>query len=335
MRRRTAFLALSAAAAAASAPPPAHAASLKSELDRIARGTQTAMHVADVRTGRTVYSRRSAAPRPLASTTKLFTARAALRTLGPARRLETAVLATAPLEPDGTVRGDLVLRGDGDPDFGTPAAGALADAVARAGVRRVTGGLVADETLFDTVRTGPTGGGTFDPELGAPLTALSYDRGRETRFGPIRADALQGAARRFDDLLEARGIVLPGSPRTGGAPPGAVRVAAVGSVTVAELVERMLVASDDFVAEMLTKRIAAERGTVGSTSLGARLVQRQGTAWWTAAAWTAATPAPHERSHASSATWSPTARRRCSHGPGGARCGSAYEACAAVRRRGR
>jgi D-alanyl-D-alanine carboxypeptidase/D-alanyl-D-alanine-endopeptidase (penicillin-binding protein 4) len=267
------LLLLAALTALVAAPAPA-AAALRGDLERLARaGGLSGVHVADVGTGRTVASRASATPRPLASTTKLFTALAALDVLRPDRTLATTVLATAPVEPDGTVRGDLVLRGDGDPLFGGAQAGLLADRVAGAGVRRIAGSLVADESLFDPARGGPATGGAFDPELGGVLSALAYDRGRRDGTGPVLADPAPEAARRFDDLLEARGLVLPGRPRVGQAPPGAPVLAVVPSAPVRELVRRMLVDSDDFVAEMLAKRVGAEQAPPGTTAAGAAVAR--------------------------------------------------------------
>ncbi len=268
-------LLLVAVAALTGAAAPAAAASLRGDLERVARaGGLAGVHVRDVRTGRTLYSRASATPRPLASTTKLFTALAALDALGPGRTLATAVLATAPVGPDGTVPGDLVLRGDGDPLFGTAEAARLADAVVAAGVRRITGSVVADEALFDARRGPPSSGFAFEANLGGGvLTALALDGGRRDGTGPALADPAPEAARRFDDLLEARGVVLPGRPRAGVAPPGAPTVAAVPSAPVRDLVRRMLVASDGYVAEMLAKRVAAQVAPPGTTAGGAAVAR--------------------------------------------------------------
>jgi D-alanyl-D-alanine carboxypeptidase/D-alanyl-D-alanine-endopeptidase (penicillin-binding protein 4) len=95
-----------------------------------------------------------------ASTMKLFTSALALDQFGPAGRFETQVLRSGTLRPDGTLDGDLVLRGAGDPTLGgrfTDDAGAmpmatLARSVAAAGVRRVSGALVGDASGFDDAK---------------------------------------------------------------------------------------------------------------------------------------------------------------------------------------
>lgn len=262
------------------APSAAQGQSLTQELDRLTRSGSVAVHVADAKSGRTLYAKRAAVKRPLASTTKLLTSLAALQRLGgKGGTLGTTVLATGPIDAAGVLHGNLILHGDGDPTFGTSQAFGLADQVYAARVRRITGAVIADESLFDTVRGGPSTGGGFDPELEAPLSALSYDLGQQTPGGPVSADPLPLAAAKFDDRLEAKGIVLPNRPGTTTTPiAGGTQIAAVPSPTMAELIGTMLERSDDFFAEMLTKRVAAAAGVVpATTAAGARLIRRSGT----------------------------------------------------------
>ncbi|MDQ6888086.1 MAG: D-alanyl-D-alanine carboxypeptidase/D-alanyl-D-alanine-endopeptidase [Gemmatimonadota bacterium] len=114
-----------------------------------------------------------------ASTTKTLTVGTALRLLGADYRFHTRVFATAPVAADGTLRGDLVLVASGDPNLsGRVIAGdklafenedhsydaqpetravpgdpllvirALAAQVAAKGVKRITGHVLIDATLF-------------------------------------------------------------------------------------------------------------------------------------------------------------------------------------------
>lgn len=87
-----------------------------------------------------------------ASNTKLLTSAAALDTLGTDFRFTTDVLAASTVGR--TVVGDLTLRGTGDPTMLAADYDALAAKVAAAGVKVVTGRLVADDTWFDDVRLG-------------------------------------------------------------------------------------------------------------------------------------------------------------------------------------
>ncbi len=110
--------------------------------------------------GDTLFAHRADVSMLPASAMKLFTTVLALETLGPTHQLRTDVLRAGALSPDGTLYGDLVLRGGGDPALsgryigGGPAApmDLLAAHVAAAGIKRVRGDLVADESAFDSQR---------------------------------------------------------------------------------------------------------------------------------------------------------------------------------------
>ena len=271
MTRRLAVLAalvaalLAVPAAAAVAAP---ARELPRDVQRALRplGGGVAVQVTDLDARRTVVARRATRSQPLGSATKLLTAAAALRRLGPGALLSTSVVSAVPVDANGVLAGDLVLRGGGDPALGDRQLEALAGGLT--GLREVTGSVVGDESLFDALRTGPSGDGAFDPELGGPLSALAYERGAQVPGGPPQSDPARAAAARFDDVLEARGVVIRGVPRVGVAPPNALPLAAAGSLPVARLVRDMLTVSDDWTAELLTKALAAKVGPPPATTAG-------------------------------------------------------------------
>jgi D-alanyl-D-alanine carboxypeptidase/D-alanyl-D-alanine-endopeptidase (penicillin-binding protein 4) len=276
LTRRRAALAALVAAAVVAAPAGAEAAPLAKRVKAAVKplGRGAAVQVTDLRTGRRVVAVRARRSQPLGSTTKLLTAAAALRRLGPDTPLGTTVVATGPIDAAGVLQGDLVLRGGGDPLLGDPQLAALADGIA--GVREITGSVVGDEGLFDTVRTGPSGDGAFDAELGGTLSALAYERGAQAPGGPPQPDPARAAAARFDDVLEARGVVIRGVPRAGTAPAGALPLAAAGSRPVKALVAAMLQPSDDWIAEMLAKGLAAKVAPPpATTAAGAAVVRAE------------------------------------------------------------
>jgi D-alanyl-D-alanine carboxypeptidase/D-alanyl-D-alanine-endopeptidase (penicillin-binding protein 4) len=264
------------AAALLLAAPAAEAAPLAKQVREAVKplGRGAAVQVTDLSARRTVVALRAKRSQPLGSTTKLLTAAAALRRLGPETTLGTSALATVPVDGAGVLAGDLVLQGGGDPMLGDAQLDALAGGLA--GVREITGSVVGDEGLFDTLRTGPSGDGAFDAELGGPLSALAYERGAQAPGGPPQADPARAAAARFDDVLEARGVVIRGVPRAGPTPPGALPLSAAGSPTVKALVARMLKRSDDWIAEMLTKGIAGKlQPPPATTAAGAAIVRAE------------------------------------------------------------
>jgi serine-type D-Ala-D-Ala carboxypeptidase/endopeptidase (penicillin-binding protein 4) len=271
-----AVLIAAALVAVSSAPAAAAPAGLAKRVKAAVKplGSGASVQVTDLATGRTVVARRAATRRPLGSTTKLLTAAAALRRLGPDTALGTSALAAARIDANGVLAGDLILRGGGDPVLGDEQLAALAAGLP--GLREIGGSIVGDESLFDALRTGPSGDGAFDAELGGPLSALAYERGAQAPGAAPQADPARAAAARFDDVLEARGVVIRGTPRAGSTPPGALPLAAAASPTVSELVKDMLTVSDDWIAEVLTKGVAAKDAPPGTTAAGAALVRAEG-----------------------------------------------------------
>lgn len=91
-----------------------------------------------------------------ASNTKLVVAAAAAHYLGPDFRYETTLESSGAIV-NGELRGDLVIRGTGDPTISgryeadmLSVLEALADSLAALGVTRVAGGIVADESHWDS-----------------------------------------------------------------------------------------------------------------------------------------------------------------------------------------
>ena len=92
-----------------------------------------------------------------ASTMKLLTSAIALERFGPNYQFSTDALRDSPVGPDGTLNGNLYIRGDGDPALsgkflpGGPSApmNRLADLVAQQGIKHVTGSIIGDASGFD------------------------------------------------------------------------------------------------------------------------------------------------------------------------------------------
>ena len=69
----------------------------------------------DLSTGETLYARNESRKFIPASNAKVLVTAAALLEMGPDYRFETAAWPAGELDPDGTLQGDLVIPGDGDP----------------------------------------------------------------------------------------------------------------------------------------------------------------------------------------------------------------------------
>jgi serine-type D-Ala-D-Ala carboxypeptidase/endopeptidase (penicillin-binding protein 4) len=260
-------------------------ADLKSSLTRYMRlaGSSSGAYVVNLSNGARVFSWKASTPRILASNTKLFTSSAALARFGTDGTLGTEVLGDGELDENGVWRGNLYLRGGGDPTFGSSAytrrfygGGAtvqqLAKLIDRAGVERVTGRVLGDESRQDSLRGGPDSGYGVSIWVG-PLSALSYNRGLANEGGSaFQTNPPAFAAARLDDALEARGIAVRRSPSARRAPGGLDVIASVDSPPMGRIVKLMDKPSDNFFAELLAKDIAMQVNGRGTTSAGAALV---------------------------------------------------------------
>ncbi len=140
--------------------------------------------VVSISRGDTLFAHGADSKMVPASTMKLFTSAIAFERLGPEHTFSTDVLRDGALEANGVVRGNLVLRGDGDPSLsprfvrGGPEASMtmLARFVAGAGIKRVTGDLIADASALESRRI-PEGWLTRYAGAGyaAPFSALSLN----------------------------------------------------------------------------------------------------------------------------------------------------------------
>lgn len=91
-----------------------------------------------------------------ASVTKIATSLALLQRLGPSHRFATRVLAAGPVA-DGTLRGDLVVEGSGDPFLVDEGAALILRRLHALGLRRIAGRLVVRGPLLFDWQRDPTG----------------------------------------------------------------------------------------------------------------------------------------------------------------------------------
>lgn len=121
--------------------------------DSVFQSTIPSVRVVDPSTGEVLYDRNSHMLIRPASNMKLVTSAAGLHVLGTDYTFKTSV-GWDSLDADGTVRGDLYLRGYGNPDLMTSDLDSLAQRIARAGVKRVLGNVVVDVSFFDSLQWG-------------------------------------------------------------------------------------------------------------------------------------------------------------------------------------
>jgi len=148
--------------------------------------------VTDADTGQTIYSQDADRYFMPASNAKLFTSAMALATLGPDFRIRTTIESAEAPDSAGVLSGDLVLVGRGDANLssrvfpfadhaernGSPekALADMADQVVAAGVKEISGDIVADDSYFAPERY--PSGWTIDDAVwgyGAAVSALAVN----------------------------------------------------------------------------------------------------------------------------------------------------------------
>ncbi len=238
-------------------------------------------HLADLRavvaplTGRPVLDDGDGPSTP-ASTLKLLTAAAALRTLGPARTFATRVV------DDG--RRGIVLVGGGDPFLENeqptkgPArhdaslqtlAGLTARQLQARGDAKVH--LSYDTSLFTGPRVNPHWPKSYIPDdVVSPITALWADEGLDPTGDGRVADPPATAAELFAAYLRKRGIEVEAKVSRTKARAHAHELARVTSLPVADIVERVLQYSDNEGAEVLAHQVGLEVEGEGSYDGGVR-----------------------------------------------------------------
>src|SRR5215213_3583302 len=140
--------------------------------------------VVSLDTGRVLFEENATKLLRPASNMKLYTVAAALDRLSPDYRFSTSVYAYTRPDPAGVVRGNLTIYGRGDPSIAArfnngdyfKSIDDLATRIAAAGVKRVHGDLVGDETYF----VGPKYGSGWNWEdltwyYGAEVTPLAVN----------------------------------------------------------------------------------------------------------------------------------------------------------------
>ena len=242
------------------------------------------------RNNRRLYTRNPDRPLIPASNLKLLTGLAALAELGPDATFATTARAAKSMTADGTVDGPLYLVGGGDPLLMTADYAAsfenqpqtrtpferLADDLVAKGLKRVTGGVLGDESRYDKQRYIPTWRPRYiaDSEVG-PQSALLVNDGF-AQFKPKRIAAAAPAAHAAQvlaDLLKGRGVSVEGPAGQSAAPAGAATISELRSPPVKDVVAEMLTESDNTTAELLAKELGRRASGAGTTAAGVKAVK--------------------------------------------------------------
>lgn len=273
-----------------------------------------------------------------ASITKLVTAAATIRAFPPGTKFKTTLWIDGKVS-QGVLKGDLYLKGSGDPSFVSENMWFLVNSFLRNSIQKIEGDINVDDTLFDSIRydssrqkarvdrayDAPTGAMSFnwnsvnifvrpgekvgdpakffvDPEnkyirvvgeiatvAAKSATNISIDRDTDPKnkngdliriSGKIASGSKEQvvfknitqpdfwAGENLRSFLSQRGIVVSGLVKTGPVPSSAKLVAESESKPIENMLSDMNKFSNNYVAEMLTKNIAAKKKVPASMDQG-------------------------------------------------------------------
>ena len=200
------------------------------------------------------------------SNLKLLTAAVALDILGPDRKFLTKMLG---IVSGSVVKGDLWLVGSGDPLLTTRTypmtekyptitptdVEKLVDALVALGVTSIEGSVIGDESLYDRERYVPSWGDGIRSVEAGPLGALMINDGSVSGTPVKPVNPAFAAATELTTLLVSRGISVRDAPDIGTVSSDMPIIASLESVPMREIVNEMLVNSDNNTAELLVKEI--------------------------------------------------------------------------------
>lgn len=275
------FVVAAPAVGARQATPPAPLASALASWTAGNPATSVAVWRLDAGEPVEVMAYKATTPRRPASTMKVVTAAAALLALSPSFQFETRLYAGAAATQNGRVlTGSLYLKGYGDPTLASPAyarrymdgaansIGRLARPLRDAGVTKVNGPIVVDETFFDTLRRVPSWPAQYASEC-QPLSGMTVN---QSYLGDVRRRYVKNppiaTGVRLRLAMKSIGTTQTGTVVAGRAPAQGRLITTVKSPPLSTIVGLMLPDSDNFLAEMLTKNVGAYGRGTGSTAAG-------------------------------------------------------------------
>ena len=248
-----------------------------------------------------IYDHQIDIPLVPGGTQKLLTAYSAIKQIGKDYQYETIIAAVRETEADGLLRtSDLFIFGSGDPLIRTDSyasllpetysqirtnADEIADLTVGMNILFIQGAVVVDESRYDEERTVPGWPSELkETALTGSLSAALFDGGydglkqnyssqRNEDDPPALTPSVDPAKRfaaNFDDLLEARNVVILKAAKesNGTQLEDLIELLSIKSPTMDLIVKQMLTNDDTVTAEMLLKEIGYSRQGTGSTGAG-------------------------------------------------------------------
>lgn len=170
--------------------------------DAQAKYAITSLCVLDAQSGKVVFAKNENIGLATASTLKTITAATAFSILGKDFKYQTTLAYSGKIDSEGTLEGDIIIVGSGDPTLGSwryeqtkenVVLNSWVNAIKAAGIKKITGSVIGDDSLFGT-QTMPEGWIWQDMGnyYGAGGSSLSW---RENQFDvKLKPGATTGSA---------------------------------------------------------------------------------------------------------------------------------------------
>lgn len=153
---------------------------LNTQIDTLLLGVGENLNVGliveNLNTGTVIYQKNADRYFMPASNGKLFTAFAALQYLGPYFTYQTRLFADVSKIQNGVLNDNIYVQFSGDPTLTMAQLDHLISALAKAGIQRINGSIIVDDTAFDKSVMSP--GTSWDDKkycFGAPVSALMIE----------------------------------------------------------------------------------------------------------------------------------------------------------------
>jgi D-alanyl-D-alanine carboxypeptidase/D-alanyl-D-alanine-endopeptidase (penicillin-binding protein 4) len=126
------------------------------------KNATTSLCVLDAKTGKILFAKNEEIGVATASTLKTITAATAFYILGEDFKYETNLSYSGTITADGTLKGNLIITGSGDPTLGSPrysnntesaVLNQWVNAIKNAGIKKIEGKIIGDDSIFGTQTT--------------------------------------------------------------------------------------------------------------------------------------------------------------------------------------
>jgi serine-type D-Ala-D-Ala carboxypeptidase/endopeptidase (penicillin-binding protein 4) len=210
------------------------------------RGIKVSAGIWDLESGKLIEGYKPDQALVPASTTKVVSTYALLRSLKPNHVVETELWGTL---AGGVVQGDLIFKGAGDPYLTSERIWLMAQDLKGRGITHIQGRIRLDQSAFDNQRYG-NGWENTSSNTTPPILPLSVNFSRDER-GNILHDPEPLAIETITRIFRETGIQILGQPAREGE---LTKILAFPAPPLRTLVQDINKYSNNFMVEMLVKR---------------------------------------------------------------------------------